>query len=209
MSVGIEPAGQVIGAAEALALGLALGIVYDALRGIRRCVRSVAAANLLDALFWLTALCATAVTGLWAGGGEVRLYTTLFAAAGAAAYFALLSPYLLPLFEKVAGLCLAPLKKCAKKLKKLFSFLKNRYKIKSSIIRATMVAERGKHEIQKSGYHYLDNHSGSLRLRRCDDDSPEIEDRRGAEYTRRTCRRGRKHDRKERRDALRARAQRR
>ncbi|MBQ6756056.1 MAG: spore cortex biosynthesis protein YabQ [Oscillospiraceae bacterium] len=208
MSVGIEPAEQVIGAAEALALGLCLGIVYDILRAVRRCVRSAAAANILDAAFWLTALCATAAMGLWAGGGEVRLYTTLFAAAGAAAYFALLSHILLPLFEKIACVCLAPLKKCAKKLKKLFSFLKNRYKIKSSIIRATMVAERGKHEIQKSRYHYLDNHSGSLYLRRRNDGGSEVEDRRGAVHTRLTRKRGRKHDREERRDALRARAQR-
>ena len=80
----------------ALLLGMGLGLLYDMLRPIRR--RS-------GDLFWdlLFCLCASAAAFLFAmrTGSTRGIGETLFCALGLFGYFQLLSPVLLPVFDKL------------------------------------------------------------------------------------------------------------
>lgn len=72
-----------------VALGAALGIVYDLLRGLRRNLRGLT--HLLDFVFSLTVLLSGLLLALFVGGGQYRLFMPLGTALGAAIYFLTLS----------------------------------------------------------------------------------------------------------------------
>lgn len=122
-----------------LALGAALGVWYDLLRGLRRNVRFLTHAA--DAVFCLTVLFGALCTALFVGGGQYRLFMAIGTASGAALYFLTLGRVFLPLFDGFWRILTAParlacrfFKKSAKKLrffsKNLFSNRKLSDKIK-------------------------------------------------------------------------------
>ena len=114
--------------------GFALGLGYDALRALRREVRKNAA---LDALFCAVLLLALFTLGMDIGQGGLHIFMFCAAAAGFAAYMALLSPVILPVFARLTGFTakfFSPLRKFIKKLadtvKKCFSKAFNWYTMK-------------------------------------------------------------------------------
>ena len=63
---------------QALALGLAAGLVYDLFRILRVRVRLPLLGPALDLLFWLGLTAALFLWSQWAWGGLVRLYGVVF-----------------------------------------------------------------------------------------------------------------------------------
>lgn len=112
---------------RAVALGLALGLVYDVLRTLRS-LGGKLWGGALDALFCLTAAAALFLF-VMAGDGEMRIFVVLGAAGGMVLFLCLASPLLQPVWRFWLALLLFPLrtvkkimKKCGRKAKKLFSF---------------------------------------------------------------------------------------
>ena len=81
----------------ALLLGMALALVYDLLRALRR--RRSAGTALPDVVFCMVLILSWCAFALRVGEGEVRLYALFAAAAGAWAYAGLCAPLLRPLWE--------------------------------------------------------------------------------------------------------------
>lgn len=79
------------------ALGAALGLHYDLLRGLRRWARWLT--HPLDLWFALSVLAANLWFALRIGGGQFRIFALVGSALGAAGYFAGPSRLLLPVFE--------------------------------------------------------------------------------------------------------------
>ena len=99
--------------------GFALGVLYDVLRAMRRVFKINAA---LDALYCAVLLFALFTLGMDIGQGGVHVFMFCAAAAGCAAYMALLSRALLPLFEKVTAFAVkaaSPICKLINKFAKL------------------------------------------------------------------------------------------
>lgn len=126
-------------------LGAAGATVYDLLRAVRlRRRRARLLTHLLDGAYVALLALALAAFGLRLGGGEVRLYTLLHAALGAALYFLLAAPLLRPLWAfwtdaaaELLRLFWLPAaflgrlaKKIGKKAKKDFHFLRRYATIK-------------------------------------------------------------------------------
>lgn len=116
---------------RAVALGGALGLVYDLLRALRGLGGKIWG-GLLDALFCLTAA-ASLFLFVMAGDGEMRLFVLLGAGGGMLLYLCLFSPLLRPVWRFWLTLLLLParmvgrlFKKCGCEAKKLFSFGRNR-----------------------------------------------------------------------------------
>ena len=108
--------------------GVALGVLYDALRAMRR--RYARLGPVMDAQFALGLAFALLVLTFGAGRGQFRLFFLPAAAAGLAVYFWLLSRLLLHIFciilsvlEKFVQLVTWPIRWCAKKIKKFLIFL--------------------------------------------------------------------------------------
>ena len=78
------------------ALGAALGLHYDLLRGLRRWARWLT--HPLDLWFALSVLAANLWFALRIGGGQFRIFALVGSALGAAGYFAGPSRLLLPVF---------------------------------------------------------------------------------------------------------------
>ena len=96
--------------------GFSLGAVYDILRAVRRTWHRNA---LPDALFCLVMLASLFTLGMDVGQGGMSIFMLCAAAAGFAAYMALLSPALLPAFLQITAYVkriFAPLSTIAKKL---------------------------------------------------------------------------------------------
>ena len=83
----------------AVALGVAYGLHYDLLRGLRRNLRWLT--PLLDLWFVLSWLVGNLLFGLYAGDGQFRIYMLVGSLLGSAAYFLTLSRLILPLFSKM------------------------------------------------------------------------------------------------------------
>lgn len=100
----VDIARQLGGLCQAVLLGGALGLVYDALRLTRRLLprRGVAAA--LDLLFWMVATAALFVFSHRAWGGQIRWYGAVFCAMGGAAYFWGISPTVMRVSLWLAGI---------------------------------------------------------------------------------------------------------
>ena len=112
---------------RSIALGAALGLIYDLL-GTLRTLGGKLWGTLLDALYCLAAACSLFFFML-AGSGELRLFILVGALGGAVLFFCLLSRPLRPLWALWLKIFLAPvklagglLKKCGQFFKKLFSF---------------------------------------------------------------------------------------
>lgn len=122
--------------AASILTGFGLGLTYDALRALRRELCRNAA---LDTLFCAVLLLTLFTLGMDIGQGGVHIFMFCAAAAGFAAYMALLSPVILPVFARLTGFMariFAPVKKFSKKFadafKKCFSKAFNWYTMKKT-----------------------------------------------------------------------------
>ncbi|MBO4914327.1 MAG: hypothetical protein J5449_03890, partial [Oscillospiraceae bacterium] len=116
--------------AAALLLGMALALLYDLLRALRFRRRSrpgLTAA--LDALFCAALILSLGVFAMRVGGGELRLYALLAAAAGAVLYFSAFAPLLRPMWEFWAGTLVELLRLLRAPLRMIKKFHTNLHKI--------------------------------------------------------------------------------
>jgi len=127
-----ELAGQALRFAEALAVGVALGLWYDLLRVGRERFTARVVVLLLDLLFWLCATAALFLFAILRGDGRVRLYQGAAFLLGGGAYFLALSRAALWGMRKIADgigflrrMLLLPIARGGRAAKK---FLKNRKK---------------------------------------------------------------------------------
>lgn len=102
--MGVTVAGQAWSFAAALALGAAVGLLYDLFRVLRVRVRLPLLGGVLDFLFWALVTVSLFVLAVTAGNGEVRIYMVLAVFGGAAGYFLLLSRVFLKLGYALADL---------------------------------------------------------------------------------------------------------
>lgn len=119
---------------RAIALGAALGLVYDLLGALRRLGGRIWG-GFLDVVFCLTAA-ASVFLFVMAGDGELRIFIALGVVGGAVLFWCLLGEILRPIWAFWLGLALLPvelvkkfLKKCGRKGKKVFSFWRNWFTI--------------------------------------------------------------------------------
>ena len=96
----VDPARQAAALGLAVLLGLAAGLLYDLLRPPRRRLHG-AAAFVPDALFCLLLGAALFVYAMSLGEGRLGIGALAAAWTGFLAYLRLLSPRLLPLFDKL------------------------------------------------------------------------------------------------------------
>ena len=116
---------------QAIALGAALGLLYDLLRTLRT-LGGRLWGGALDALFCLTAA-ASLFLFIMAGSGEMRIFVVLGAAGGMLLFLCVPGPLLRPVWRFWLSLALFPvrlvkkfLRKCGRETKKLFSFGRTR-----------------------------------------------------------------------------------
>lgn len=105
--------------------GGATGIVFDAFRALRRCIKSgsgVIAAQ--DLLLWLLELVIVYYTVFKVNNAEIRGYEAIALALGAIIYFITLSEYAVKFISKIIFLLLKALSFILKPLKKLVGYLK-------------------------------------------------------------------------------------
>ncbi|MBQ3356935.1 MAG: spore cortex biosynthesis protein YabQ [Oscillospiraceae bacterium] len=111
----------------AAALGLALGLHYDLLRGLRRVFRRLTV--VLDLWFALTLLIGSLLFALYVGNGEYRIFMLLGTALGMAVYFLTVSRLILPLSIQFWRILTCPLRLLGrffgKFLEKMKNFAKN------------------------------------------------------------------------------------
>lgn len=107
----------------ALLLGLGTGLLYDLLRPLRRAAGIAAAAG-LDALFCLLTGTGLFLFAMGAGDGKLGQWELAAALLGFLAWLHWLSPFVLPVFEKIRRLLAAGLALCKKSLKNFFYFTK-------------------------------------------------------------------------------------
>ena len=141
--------------AASIAAGVAVGVLYDAGRSVRRTFKSRAAAGLADLLFAAAALAALFFMVMYTGG-ELRIISLAGAALGAAAYLVSLSRVVLPAFQlllRAVLKCLTPVgalfkgaKKVSSNVKKDLEYKGKRYKINRSVRTAFRTGETfGRH----------------------------------------------------------------
>lgn len=142
--MGISILDQLTALASALALGGAVGLLYDCFRILRCRVRFKPLGGLLDLLFWIAVTLALFFHALEVEQGVLRLYTVLAVLGGAVVYFLLLSPVALFLGYRLADfismllkLAILPvvaltsvLKKIKETAKKSFHYRRKWYKIR-------------------------------------------------------------------------------
>ncbi|NLL45556.1 MAG: hypothetical protein GX250_01940 [Clostridiales bacterium] len=98
----ISPSYQLVEAALSIALGFALGIVYDLFRIMRRRLGALHLTALFDVLYWLLAAACLFFFGAGASQRGFRLFMFAFAFLGGAVYFLTLSSPSMWLLEKFA-----------------------------------------------------------------------------------------------------------
>ena len=91
----VDVAAQGAALAQAVLLGAIAGVLYDLFRILRVRVRLPLLGPALDLTFWLVLTAALFLWSQWAWGGPVRLYGAAFLFLGGAAYFWLLSRWVL------------------------------------------------------------------------------------------------------------------
>ena len=89
---------------QGVLLGALLGLVYDAMRTLRRSIGWKILAFVLDVLFWLGVTAALFALTLLRDNGEVRIYHMLAFLLGGGLYFVTLSRLVLPALLWLAGL---------------------------------------------------------------------------------------------------------
>ena len=130
---------------RSIALGAVLGLFYDLLSALRS-LGGRLWGGILDAVFCLTAACSVFLF-VMAGDGELRIFIALGIAGGAVLFWCLLGGLLRPVWRFWLGLILYPvrlvkkiLKKCGRKGKKVFSFLRNWFTIKFTTLRRRKIS---------------------------------------------------------------------
>ena len=129
---------QVYALLGAALIGVGTGLLYDALRAVRRSLGRPILSGILDLLFWLAVTAALFLWSVRAGRGQVHISLCLALFLGAVLYFRLLSPLfysvftrLMGLLRKTAGILSAPLRgfrRLVKKIQKFFRlFFKNHF----------------------------------------------------------------------------------
>lgn len=130
----VDIARQLGGLCQAVLLGGALGLVYDALRLARRLLprRGVAAA--LDLLFWGIATAALFVFSHRAWDGQIRWYGAVFCTFGGTAYFWGISPavmrvslWLTGVLGRILSILTLPLRRGGVALKRFVKIIKNSF----------------------------------------------------------------------------------
>lgn len=127
MAIGQPVSEQLALFLRAVALGAALGLLYDLFRTLRT-LGGKLWGGVLDALFCLMAA-ASLFLFVMAGDGEMRIFVVLGTAGGMLLFLCLAGPLLRPVWRFWLEVLLLParlvervLKKCGRMLKKLFSF---------------------------------------------------------------------------------------
>lgn len=122
----LEIGRQALGLLMSFMLGALLGLMYDALRPLRRRCRATGAA-LIDTLYALCALIAAFSFAMGAANGRMGVWELIFIFLGFSAYIQLLSEHIYPVFngavkfiEKISSLAKNFIKKIAKLAKILF-----------------------------------------------------------------------------------------
>ena len=105
-------------------LGAALALVFDALRALRRRLRSRIARGVPDVLFALLTLAALFTFGMVTPLGRLQLPSLIAVGVGAAAYGVWLRPVFFPVFDHTARLLAKLAKWCGNHLKKVHFFCK-------------------------------------------------------------------------------------
>ena len=176
--MGSDIASQLAVLSRAFLLGSGFALLYDALRAVRLHRRTRRAlTDTLDALYSLLLAAALLAFALRVGSGELRLYTLLAVAVGAALTFGFLSPLLRPLWDfwadslfAFARLLRAPFRlaknyygKLHKSAKKLFLFSRRALIIRNY----RRSARRGRRRAeQKGGVRYGGAKKGGEKARR-------------------------------------------
>ena len=93
----VSVTGQALAFLGSLALGGALGLVYDLFRLLRLRLPWKALGQALDLLYWPLTVCALFVYAVAAGDGVIRIYFMLGVVLGGVLYFLTLSPWALRL----------------------------------------------------------------------------------------------------------------
>ena len=88
---------QLMQAVVFFSAGIAIGLVYDVCRAIRRCSGPVMQ-SAVDALFVFGSAVALYILGMWMGHGQLRLFMVGCLSLGAAVYSSLFSSTLVPVF---------------------------------------------------------------------------------------------------------------
>ncbi len=88
-----------------LIAGLAIGVLYDVLTLLRCPFRSVLVDALFDALFYLLALCVSALALLYLHDGRIRLYALFSIGLGAYLYLRLPSQLLRAVARRLFKIC--------------------------------------------------------------------------------------------------------
>ena len=156
MEIGNYVSDQMLLFLRAIGLGLCLGLLYDVLGALRR-LGGKLWGGVLDAAFCLIAAVAVRFFVL-AGDGELRIFVAIGVLGGAVLFWCLLGPLLRPVWTFWLELALLPvrlaekfLKKCGQKTKKVFSFLRNWFKIKLTTLRRKTSSRRQEGENDMSG----------------------------------------------------------
>ncbi|MBQ6432260.1 MAG: spore cortex biosynthesis protein YabQ [Oscillospiraceae bacterium] len=177
----------------AAALGFALGLHYDILRGLRRVVRQMTA--VLDFWFALTVLISGLSFSLYAGNGEYRIFMLVGTAVGMAVWFLTLSRLFLACSIRFWRILTVPLRlfgrlfgkileKMRKNAKKLFATVKKSVTIKDRLRKSPLSKKEGNNDAPIRT-HYKAHHTGSHGLRDRDDRCSPAENQR-AESRRRS-----------------------
>lgn len=162
----ISVAAQAVSLAGALALGVAVGLLYDLFRILRVRIPWRVMGGFLDLVFWLLVTAALFVYTVAVGDGRVRFFLVAAILGGAVAYFLLLSRWALKLgylFADLLGLLwrlltlpvtglLAICKKIKKIAKNHFHYVRKWYRIRQ-IPKEMETGKRGGtgREIKKAG----------------------------------------------------------
>lgn len=138
----ISVTGQGMAFLGSLALGGALGLLYDLCRLLRGRFPLQVLGALLDLLYWPFAVVALFVSALRLGDGVVRLYLLFGAALGGALYFLLLSPAVVFLLNRLwdllaaaLGLCVLPLKKLSRLGQRLGRWVRSQVRYAAKYLR--------------------------------------------------------------------------
>ena len=135
---GADMAGDISGQgwalAQAVGLGLMLGVLYDLLRILRVRIRLPLLGGVLDLLFWVSVTVALFVWSQGAWGGRIRLYGVFGVMLGGGIYFRLFSRgllrvgyFLADVVHWLLNLALMPMKAVFFLVKKIKNFVKNTF----------------------------------------------------------------------------------
>lgn len=130
----VDIMGQALVFGQGVLLGVALGLVYDGMRTLRRSLKLAALAFLLDLLFWVGTAASLFALTLLSDDGQVRIFHIAAVALGGGLYFLTLSklilPFLLWLADRIRALFrlfTAPIRRAGRAGKKFLKFQKKHF----------------------------------------------------------------------------------